>query len=52
MKLEEATLKALSCIPYMDERIIILDIGSATDGQTITLAKNTAAQITAVDMLP
>lgn len=49
---EEATLKALSYIPYLNEKIRILDIGCGTGGQTITLAKNTAAQITAVDMLP
>ncbi len=36
----------------MNEKTKILDIGCGTGGQTITLAKNTAAQITAVDMLP
>lgn len=36
----------------MDEKTKILDIGCGTDGQTITLAKNTAAQIIAIDMLP
>lgn len=30
----------------------ILDIGCGTGGQTITLAKNTAVQITAIHMLP
>ncbi len=49
---QEATLKALGYIPYLDEPTKILDIGCGTGGQTITLAKNTAAQITAVDMLP
>ncbi|MGX7084319.1 class I SAM-dependent methyltransferase [Facklamia languida] len=29
-----------------------MDIGCGTGGQTITLAKNTASQITAVDMFP
>ena len=36
----------------MNENTKILDIGCGTGAQTITLAKNTAAQITAVDMLP
>lgn len=49
---EEATLKALEHIPHLNETSKILDIGCGTGGQTITLAKNTAAHITAVDMLP
>lgn len=49
---DEATLKALSYIPLLNEKTKILDIVCGTGGQTITLAKNTAAQITAVDMLP
>ena len=49
---EEATLKALGYLPYLNEKIKILDVGCGTGGQTITLAKNTGAQITAVDMFP
>ena len=49
---EEATLKALSYIPDLNEETKILDIGCGSGGQTITLAKNTKAHITAVDMMP
>jgi len=49
---QEATLKALDCIPYLNETTKMLDIGCGTGGQIIILAKNTAAQITAIDMLP
>ena len=49
---EEATLKALSYIPGVNEETKILDIGCGTGGQTIILAKNTDAHITAIDMLP
>lgn len=34
---EEATLKALSNIPYLNEKNKIVDIGCGTGGQTITV---------------
>ncbi|HHX94897.1 MAG TPA: methyltransferase domain-containing protein [Clostridia bacterium] len=49
---KEATLKALKLIPHLNKKTKILDIGCGTGEQTITLAKNTEAHITAVDMLP
>lgn len=49
---KEATLRALSFIPNLGKESKILDIGCGTGAQTITLAKYTPAQITAVDMLP
>lgn len=49
---EEMTLKALNFLPHLDEKVKILDIGCGTGAQTITLALNTGAQITAIDMLP
>lgn len=49
---EESTLKALNYIPPLTEKSRILDIGCGSGGQTITLAQNTKAEITAVDMTP
>ena len=49
---EEATIKALGYISNLNENTKILDIGCGTGGQTITLARNTEAKITAVDILP
>jgi cyclopropane fatty-acyl-phospholipid synthase-like methyltransferase len=36
---EEATLRALSFFPDLNENTKILDVGCGTGGQTITLAK-------------
>ncbi|MBZ0181904.1 MAG: class I SAM-dependent methyltransferase [Melioribacteraceae bacterium] len=50
---EEETLKAFSFIDLENfEKLKIADIGCGTGGQTITLAKHTGAQITAVDLFP
>lgn len=47
----EATRKALQYIPELGKNARILDIGCGTGAQTMVLAKNTKAQIIAVDML-
>ncbi|MBZ2174286.1 methyltransferase domain-containing protein [Schnuerera sp. xch1] len=49
---DEATKKALSFIPQLNEHSQILDIGCGTGAQTMILAQNTNANIIAVDMLP
>jgi ubiquinone/menaquinone biosynthesis C-methylase UbiE len=50
---EEETLKAFSFIDLKNlKKLKIADIGCGTGGQTITLAKHTGAQITAVDLFP
>jgi cyclopropane fatty-acyl-phospholipid synthase-like methyltransferase len=49
---DEATMRALSFIPHSHEVSRILDIGCGTGAQTLVLAQNTKANITAVDMLP
>ena len=49
---EEATVKALSFIDGITEGSTIADLGCGTGCQTIYLANNTAAQITALDIAP
>lgn len=48
---DETTRKALQYIPDLGKNARILDIGCGTGAQTMVLAKNTKAQIIAVDML-
>lgn len=49
---KEATLKALSFIEGLDARSRIADLGCGTGGQTVTLAQNSPASITALDLFP
>jgi SAM-dependent methyltransferase len=49
---EEATLRALQFIEPIDEVRRIADIGCGTGSPTMTLARNTRAAITAVDLFP
>jgi ubiquinone/menaquinone biosynthesis C-methylase UbiE len=48
----EVTLKALSFIENLNDKSKIADIGCGTGGQTITLAQNTAGNITGIDLFP
>ncbi len=48
---DEATKKALSYLPELEDSPQILDIGCGTGAQTMVLANNTPATIIAVDML-
>ncbi len=48
----ETTIKALSFIENISENTKILDIGCGTGSQTIDLAENTLATITAIDLFP
>ncbi|MDD4697537.1 MAG: class I SAM-dependent methyltransferase [Fermentimonas sp.] len=48
----EVTRTALSFIENLTEKSLIADIGCGTGGQTITLAKYTKGNITAVDLFP
>jgi ubiquinone/menaquinone biosynthesis C-methylase UbiE len=47
---QEMTKKALSFIPSLNKHAEILDIGCGTGGQIMTLAKNTEAKITGLDL--
>lgn len=49
---EEATKRALEYIPELNEDSIVLDIGCGTGAQTMVLAKNTKANIIAIDKIP
>lgn len=49
---EEVTKKALSFIDNLRDVKQIVDFGCGTGTQTITLAENTKAHITAIDLLP
>lgn len=49
---KEETVSALSFIEDLTDKSLIADIGCGTGGQTITLAKHTQANITAVDLFP
>jgi len=48
----EITLKALSFIEGLNKNSRIVDIGCGTGAPTMTLAKNTKAQITGIDLFP
>ena len=50
---EEETLRALELLDLpVDSGLKIADLGCGTGGQTLTLAKNLNAQITAIDLFP
>jgi ubiquinone/menaquinone biosynthesis C-methylase UbiE len=48
----EVTLQALSFIDNLTDKSRIADIGCGTGGQTMTLAQNTAGNITGIDISP
>ncbi len=48
----EMTKRALEFIPFLSNDAEILDIGCGTGGQTMTIAKNTQAKITGLDLFP
>ena len=49
---EETTCRALSFIDNLPKDAKVADIGCGTGGQTISLAKNIPAHITAIDLFP
>ena len=49
---KEVTVKALSFIDNLTNKSKIADIGCGTGGQTLILAQNTKAEITAIDLFP
>lgn len=49
---EEQTLKALDFCGVLPDDARIVDLGCGTGGQTINLAWNTNARITAIDLMP
>ena len=49
---EEQTLKALDFCGVLPDNARIADLGCGTGGQTIDLAWNTNARITAIDLMP
>ncbi|MCU0459902.1 MAG: methyltransferase domain-containing protein [Bacteroidales bacterium] len=48
----EMTLRALGFIDNLDSGSRIADLGCGTGGQTMTLAQNTTARITGIDLFP
>ena len=49
---KEVTVKALSFIDNLTNKSKIADMGCGTGGQTMVLAQNTKAKITAIDLFP
>lgn len=49
---EEITLQAISYIDNFSQCSHIADLGCGTGTQTLTLARNTSAKITAIDLIP
>lgn len=47
---EKATLKALSFMKFPSRKLQVADLGCGSGGQTITLAKNLNAEISALDL--